>query len=462
MMKINMTEILNKSYTILGSGRSGIGIAKLLKKKGAKVFLSENAAIKKLKYFDKDSLNKEGIEFEIGGHSEKIYDSDVIIKSPGIQMNSPEILKAVSHGKKVYGEIEAASWFCPCPIIAITGTNGKTTTTELTGEIFRNAGFDTKVCGNIGVAFSEMIDNLKDNSVVVLEVSSFQLDSTESFRPKVSAILNLTPDHLEWHNSIENYLEAKLKINANQKEDDIVIINYDDKILRGVKNKLNAGLAGFSVKNTLTNEQLSTGAFVEDNMIIYFDSKSGLKENIMDVKEIYIKGNHNVQNSLAAIIAAKSFGIHKDVIKKTLIEFRGVEHRIEFVRELKGVKFYNDSKATNIDSMIVAVESFSENIILILGGKKMENDFSKVKELIKARVKIIIAVGDSKQDIKKQFSADVKVLVADTFENAVRSAFSSSESGDVVLLSPAYKSFDLFDNFEHRGSEFKRIVNNLE
>jgi UDP-N-acetylmuramoylalanine--D-glutamate ligase len=232
--------------------------------------------------------------------------------------------------------------------------------------------------------------------------------------------------------------------------------------LRGVNNKLNAGIAGFSVKNNLMNGQLSAGAFVENNMIIYFDSKSGLEEKIINVKEIFIKGNHNVQNSLAAIIAAKSFGIHKDVIKKTLIEFRGVEHRIEFVRELKGVKFYNDSKATNIDSMIVAVESFPENIVLILGGKKMENDFSKVRELVKARVKIIIAVGDSKYDVEKQFSNDVKVLVADTFENAVRSAFSSSQTGDIVILSPAYKSFDLFDNFEHRGEEFKRIVNNLE
>ncbi|HEY5123301.1 MAG TPA: UDP-N-acetylmuramoyl-L-alanine--D-glutamate ligase, partial [Ignavibacteria bacterium] len=373
----------------------------------------------------------------------------------------PEILKALSLGKKIYGEIEAAFWFCPCPIIAFTGTNGKTTTTELTGEIFRNAGFDTKVCGNVGVAFSEVIDSLKINSVVVLEVSSFQLDSIESFRPKVSAILNLTPDHLEWHKNIENYIGAKLKINSNQKEDDNIIINYDDPVLTIVKNKLNAGISAFSATQNLIDENLSNGAFVENGEIIYFDSKNGLKENIIDIKDIYIKGNHNVQNSLAAIIAAKAFGIHKEIIRKSLIEFKGVEHRIEFVRELKGVKFYNDSKATNIDSMTVAVESFPENIILILGGKKMENDFSKVKGLIKSRVKVIIAVGDSKYDVEKQFSPDVKVFIADTFDNAVKSAFSSSQTGDVVLFSPAYKSFDLFDNFEHRGKEFKRIVNNL-
>jgi len=460
-MKKNLSEILNKSYTILGAGRSGTGIARLLKRRGANVFLSENANIEKLNYFDADKLIKDGIDFETGGHTGKIYDCDVIIKSPGIQIDSPEILKALSLGKKIYGEIEAAFWFCPCPIIAFTGTNGKTTTTELTGEIFRNAGFDTKVCGNVGVAFSEVIDSLKINSVVVLEVSSFQLDSIESFRPKVSAILNLTPDHLEWHKNIENFIGAKLKINSNQKEDDNIIINYDDPVLTIVKNKLNAGISAFSATQNLIDENLSNGAFIENGEIIYFDSKNGLKENIIDIKDIYIKGNHNVQNSLAAIIAAKVFGIHKEIIRKSLIEFKGVEHRIEFVRELNGVKFYNDSKATNIDSMTVAVESFPENIILILGGKKMENDFSKVKGLIKSRVKVIIAVGDSKYDVEKQFSPDVKVFIADTFDNAVKSAFSSSQTGDVVLFSPAYKSFDLFDNFEHRGKEFKRIVNNL-
>ncbi len=190
-------------------------------------------------------------------------------------------------------------------------------------------------------------------------------------------------------------------------------------------------------------------------------SNSGLKENIIDVKDIFIKGNHNVQNSLAAIIAAKAFGIHKEVIKKTLSDFKGVEHRIEFVREIKGVKFYNDSKATNIDSMTVAVESFPGNIVLMLGGKKMVNDFSKVKSLIKERVKIIIAVGDSKKDVEKQLSNDVKVIVKEAFEDAVKSAFENSVSGDVVLFSPAYKSFDMFENFEHRGKEFKRIVHNL-
>ena len=460
-MKENIREILNRSYTILGAGRSGVGIARLLKRKGAKVFLSENSPLDKLKYIDADALRLEKIEFETGGHSDRIYENDIFIKSPGIPMNSPEILKALSLGKKVYGEIEAASWFCSCPIIAITGTNGKTTTTELTGEIFRNAGFDIKVCGNVGLAFSEIVDTLKDNSVVVLELSSFQLESTESFRPKVSAILNLTPDHLEWHGSMEEYLKSKLKINSNQKDDDVVIINYDDSELLNTIINLNAVKALFSVKKDLSKENLSISAYLENGSIIFSDKNSGLKEEIIDVKDIFIKGNHNVQNSLAAIIAAKAFGIHKEVIKKTLSDFKGVEHRIEFVREINGVKFYNDSKATNLDSMTVAVESFPGNIVLILGGKKMINDFSKVKGLIKQRAKIIIAVGDSKKDVEKQLSQDMKVIVKDKFEDAIKSAYENSVSGDVVLFSPAYKSFDMFENFEHRGKEFKRIVNNL-
>ena len=460
-MKENITQILNRSYTILGAGRSGVGIARLLNRKGAKVFLSENSQLDKLKYIDVDAMRLEKIEFETGGHSDRIYENDIVIKSPGIPMDSPEIKKALSLGKKVYGEIEAASWFCSCPIVAITGTNGKTTTTELTGEIFRNAGFDTKVCGNVGLAFSEIVDSLKDNSVVVLELSSFQLESTESFRPKVSAILNLTPDHLEWHGSMESYLKSKLKINANQKDDDVVIINHDDSVLIQSMNNLNAVKASFSVKKDLSKENISLSAYLENNSIIYSDRNSGLNEKIIEVKDIFIKGNHNVQNSLAAIIATKAFGIHKEVINKTLTDFKGVEHRIEFVREIKGVKFYNDSKATNIDSMTVAVESFPGNIVLMLGGKKMVNDFSNVKSLIKERVKIIIAVGDSKKDVEKQFSNDVKVIVKEAFEDAVKSAFVNSVSGDVVLFSPAYKSFDMLDNFEHRGKEFKRIVNNL-
>ncbi|MFC2093975.1 Mur ligase family protein, partial [Bacteroidota bacterium] len=221
-----LSEILKSSFTVLGAGRSGIAIAKLLTRRGAKVFLSESLPVDKLKYFDKRILRDIGIEYETGRHSEKVLENDVIIKSPGILMDSVVIEDAFAKGKKVFGEIEAASWFCECPIIAVTGTNGKTTTTVLTGEIFKQAGYDTKVCGNVGLAFAEVIDDLSEDSIVVLEVSSYQLFSTETFRPKVAMFLNLTPDHISWHKSIENYLEAKLKINRNQKDNDMFIYNY--------------------------------------------------------------------------------------------------------------------------------------------------------------------------------------------------------------------------------------------
>lgn len=457
----NQNEILNKSFAVLGAGRSGVGIAKFLGRKGAKVFLSESEPLEKLKYLDTESLKNENIDFETGKHSEKIFDSDIIIKSPGIPLDNYIIKEALSTGKKIYSEIEIAFLFCPCPVIAITGTNGKTTTTELTGSFFKNAGYDTKVCGNVGLAFSEVISGLKKDSIVILEVSSFQLENIEKFKPRVASFLNFTPDHLEWHKSLENYMNAKLKINSNQDSDDTIIINYDDENILKQKNRLNGNIAAFSVKENLFAGDIQTGAYLESDDIIYFNKAKNIKEKIIAAGEIYIKGRHNVCNSLAAIISAKEFDISKDIINNTLKDFKGVEHRIEFVREINGVKFYNDSKATNIDSMSVALDSFDKNIILILGGKKMKNDFSMVRELVKNKVKLIIGVGDSRTDVADSFSDYMEVIITDSFEDCIKTAFNKSNPGDVILFSPAYKSFDMFENFEHRGKEFKRIVNKL-
>ena len=460
-MNEHSEQILKKSFAILGAGRSGIGIARLLNKKGYHVILSDNSPLEKLSYLDIDVLKNERIDFEFNGHSEKIFDYDIIIKSPGILPENEIIQKALKLGKKIYSEIEVAYWFCPCPVIAITGTNGKTTTTELTGAIFKSAGFNTKVCGNVGLAFSEVIDELNEQSIVVLEVSSFQLEDTEKFKPRVASFLNFTPDHLEWHKNLENYMKAKLKVNVNQNDEDTIIINHDDESVRNQRAKLNGKIAAFSIKENLYKTDYQIGAYLENDDIIYFDKNAGINEKIINKNEIYIRGNHNVYNSLAALISAKAFGISSEKIKNTFKDFKGVEHRIEFVRELNGVKYYNDSKATNLDSMIVAVESFEKNIILILGGKKMENDFSKVKELVKKRVKLIVTIGDSRFEVAKYFSGCKKVLISDDFEKAIKIAYLNSGNGDVVLFSPAYKSFDMFDNFEHRGKEFKKIVNKL-
>lgn len=455
------TDLNKFSYVILGAGRSGIGVAKLLKKNGADVFLSDNSSPDKLMYFDEKILKDFNIPYELGNHSDKIYNYDIFVKSPGIPMNSDVIVKALKMNKKVLSEIEIAYWFCNCPIIAITGTNGKTTTTVLTGEIFKNSGIDTKVCGNVGLAFSEVVEDVKKDSVVVLEVSSFQLESIESFKPVVSMFLNFTPDHIDWHGSMENYMKAKLKINLNQTGSDVIIYNYDDAKINEQKNNFKGNAFAFSINKNLENEGMNSGCFVDNNQIIYFDKIKEKRDIIMNPEDITIRGKHNLCNSLAAISAAKRFSISNEIIKKTLIDFIGVEHRIEPVRELDGVRFFNDSKATNFDSLYVALESFDKNIILIMGGKKGDNKFDIVKEFIKSRVKKIIAIGQSSQAIYDYFSKLIDVELSKTLEEAVLSAFKASCEGDIVLFSPGYKSFDMFDNFEHRGNEFKKFVNKL-
>jgi UDP-N-acetylmuramoylalanine--D-glutamate ligase len=448
---LTLEEIRNSSFTILGAGRSGIGIAKLLKKAGAKVFLSDANPKEKLNYLDTNVLDTEGIEFELSGHSEIIYNADVIIKSPGIPPDSEVIVEAFKRGKKVVSEIEAGYWFCEVPIIAITGTNGKTTTTVMTGEIFKSAGRDVKVCGNVGLAFSEIIPELREESVVVLEVSSFQLDSIDKFKPKAAVFLNFQDDHLDWHKSKENYMNAKLKITMNQDESDVFIFNHDDNEIVKQIGKTGARKASFGMNKGNVN----TGCFIADKEIMYY--KDELNSAIINVDDIFIKGMHNMYNSMAAILAAKEFGISDDVIAETLRNFKGVEHRIEFVRELNGIKYYNDSKATNTESTKMALMSF-DNIVLIMGGYGSA-DFSEIKDLVNERVKKIIAVGESKKMIKKEFGD--RAIETETYEEAVNEASKSASKGDVVLLSPAYKSYDMFNNFEERGREFKRLVNQL-
>ncbi|HMS32789.1 MAG TPA: UDP-N-acetylmuramoyl-L-alanine--D-glutamate ligase [Ignavibacteria bacterium] len=460
-----MSDFKKSSFTVLGAGRSGIAAAKLLKRNGAEVFLSDGSDKDKLKFLDEEVLRKEGIEYEIGVHSDRIYESDIFIKSPGIPPENQVIQNAVKLNKKIYSEIEMAYRFCKSPVIAITGTNGKTTTTVLTGEIFKNAGNDTKVCGNVGLAFSEVLSDTDENSIVILEVSSYQLEDTEEFRPRVSVLMNITPDHIDWHGSFDNYLKAKIKITKNQTGDDLAVINYDDEILRSSLKGTPVRKAYFSIRENLiekNDSSIETGSYTDNGKIIYFDKAKNIAEEIMETREINIRGNHNLYNSLAAVISARSFEIKKEIIRDTLKSFQGVEHRIEFVRELDGVSYYNDSKATNIDSLIVAIESFEKNIILILGGREKGNDYSAVDKLVRERVKEIFAVGEAREKIYDHFNNRIKVTMVSSFEEAVISARESGRRGDIVLLSPACKSFDMFESFEHRGKEFKRIVNLLK
>lgn len=452
-----MIDVKGRKYTVLGAGRSGIGIAKLLKMNQAEVFLSDSSPREKLLYLNENVLVENKIDYELGKNSDKVFDCEVMVVSPGIPSSADIIIKAKKHNIKVVSEIEVSFNFCNAPIIAITGTNGKTTTTELTGAILREAGFDVHVCGNVGIAFSEIIPKLRTDSVVVLETSSFQLENIFEFRPKVSMILNITPDHIDWHGGFENYFATKLKINNNQKDDDIIIINYDDNLLRQKISALKSTIGSFS-EHEFADAGVKNKCYLKNGAVYYAEYT---EERIIERKDIYLKGMHNVMNAMASIIAAKKFKVDSYIIANVLKVFKGVEHRIEFTREIEGVDYYNDSKATNYNSLYVALESFSKNIILIMGGKKGDNNFGLVDELVKERVKFICAIGQSKEVIFEQYKNTKDIQKFDTLDEAIKYARLISKPGDHVLFSPGYKSFDMFNNFEHRGDVFKQIVNSL-
>ncbi|CAN5491510.1 UDP-N-acetylmuramoyl-L-alanine--D-glutamate ligase [soil metagenome] len=452
-------ELKNIKVTVLGGGRSGMAAAILLSRNGAIVFLSDENEKSNLPYLNENKLSESGIEFETGGHTDRIFDTQILVTSPGIKPDSTQLKRAKAENIKIISEVEAASWFCKAPIAGITGTNGKTTTTALTGEIFKNSGMKTGVCGNVGLAFSEVAEELDENSVAVLELSSYQLENIIDLKPKAAAILNLTQDHIEWHGSFENYAKAKFKINMNQDENDLFVLNEDDDELMRYSTDTKGIRAGITISGNPSKNIFDRGCYLKKDGLVYYDKNN--EEEIIQKDKIKIKGEHNIYNSMAGIAIAKHFGIENDIISKTLQEFPGVEHRIEYAGVVDGVIFYNDSKSTNIDSLKVALKTFEKNVILMLGGKSSENKYSSLKDLVCGRVKNIIALGEEKERIYDSMSNFINVEKADSFEKSVNLAFKSANSGDIVLFSPACKSFDMFNNFEERGNEFKRIVSKL-
>jgi UDP-N-acetylmuramoylalanine--D-glutamate ligase len=444
-------DLRDTPITVIGAARSGLGVAKLLASVGARVFVSDNGDPGKVKPYT-DELDRFTIPYETGKHSEQAYDAELIVISPGVPSDAPVVREAEKRGITVVSELEVASWYCRVPIIAVTGTNGKTTTTTLIGRMLHDAKRLHIVAGNIGDAFSNHAAQLNSNSVAVVEVSSFQLDHIRRFKPKVSVILNITPDHLNrYGNVMERYVSAKGRVFMNQDRDDVLIFNADDPVVTGLVGKAQSRTFGFSTEKTL-----SEGAFLEnDTLVIHIGGK---KQTILHRSEIVLPGFHNIANALAAALAVSAFGVQTETLKHTLSTFRGVEHRLEFVLEINGIRFVNDSKATNVESTWHALRSFTGPLVLMLGGRDKGNDYTRIDPYVKQRVKAIIALGESAGKIEEHFKNMVTVVRAGSMTEAVEQSLQLAHRGDTVLLSPACASFDWFENYERRGQVFKESV----
>lgn len=448
-----MWNLSGKRILVIGAARSGLAAAKYLKGKRAAVTLTDAKPREKLGREVLD-LATEGIRLVLGAEPEIMpgaYDYAVI--SPGIPLNIPLAIRTKETGIPLLGELEMAFQGSVAPYIGITGTNGKTTTTALTGQIFQDAGRPVFVGGNIGTPLVSGIENLTPKHTVVAEVSSFQLETIDSFRPKVAVLLNITPDHLDRHGDMEGYTKAKARIFENQRESDFAVLNMDDPRVHSLARQTSGKVVFFSMKTVPDR-----GVCVREGQMAV--NLNGNWINILDPKDIYIKGRHNLENALAATAAACCLGIPAESIARTLKSFPGVAHRLEYVTEIDGVTYINDSKGTNPDSTIKALEAYNPPIILIAGGRNKGSDFTQLARIIKGKVRNLILVGEAAPAIRKAVENEGFNSFVETtdFEKAVGLARAKALPGDIVMLSPACASWDMFNNFEERGDLFKTLV----
>lgn len=450
---MDVAKLRHTKISIIGAARSGVAAAKLLKSQHAKVFVSDKEPGENIP--GSESLESLGIQHELGRHSERVFECSLMVISPGVPSRAPVVLEAQKRGIKVVSELEAASWFCRSPIVAVTGSNGKTTTTTLIGRMLGDAKKKHAVAGNIGTAFSSVVLELAETDVAVLEVSSFQLDHCETFRPAVSLILNITPDHMDrYENSMNLYSASKTRVFMNQQATDSLVYGADDEWATKAAATAACRKFAFSAK-----KMSAEGAFVEGGKLVTL--LNGQRTEVIAANEISIKGVHNLYNSMAATVAAQLVGVGPASIRATLRNFKGVEHRLEFVREVTGVRYVNDSKATNVDSVWYALQAFEVPIVLLLGGRDKGNEYSKLAALVRKQVRAIVAIGESADKVEKAFTGIVSVQRATSMDAAVKAAQRLAQKGDVVLLSPACASFDWFQNYEQRGKVFKELVNKL-
>lgn len=449
-------DLKNKNVLVLGLGISGLSIIKALHKLGANIIISDTKSESELNNL-LQQIEDISMEFHLGTDDFNLDGIDLIIKSPGIPPHAKLVKRAVNENIEIITDIELAYRISPTEnLISITGTNGKTTTTTLTGEIFKHASYNTYVVGNIGVGILEKIVDAKKDDVFVIEASSFQLEHTKYFKPRVSLILNITPDHIDWHGSYENYREAKLKSIKNLDYHDYVIINNDDEYLKGVVDDIESNVILFSVKHALEK-----GIYIEKENIII---NNGIDKTIlMSIKDIKLIGKHNLENVLGSVGIALAMGINIDIIKDVLSSFKGVEHRIEFVTNINGRKFYNDSKGTNPDASIKAIEALEKSIILIAGGYDKSASFDEFIKVCKGKAKAFILLGQTKYKIREtalRYDID-NVYTVESMKDAVDLSYKLSVEGDNILLSPACASWGMYKNFEERGYDFKTCVYQL-
>jgi len=445
---------MTKNISILGAGESGTGSALLAKSKGFSVFVSDKGSISP-KY--KVVLTEHGIDFEEGQHSEdRILSSDLVIKSPGIPDKVPLIKKLVAKNIAIISEIEFASKYTHAKLIAITGTNGKTTTTLFTYHLLKEMGLHVGLAGNVGKSFAWQVWE-EDHDYYVLELSSFQLDGTYGLKPFLSILLNITPDHLDRYDyKFENYIDSKFRIVQNADASTFFIVQEDDPVLaKEMMTRLfDTNVLGISLKNTT-----ATGAY-SDGEYIYLNNGSGTK---LSVDQLPLKGKHNLTNMMAGFIAASTLGLDTSKFVEMASTFKNAAHRLEFVRVYKDVTYINDSKATNVDSVYYALDAMAKNVIWIAGGVDKGNNYSAIEALVKERVKALVCLGKDNSKLHEFFGNKVsKIVDASSMQEAISQSTTLAVSGDVVLLSPACASFDLFNNYEDRGDQFKTLVSELK
>jgi UDP-N-acetylmuramoylalanine--D-glutamate ligase len=446
-------DLKDKRVLVVGLGKSGVASALFLKSRGARVTVSDSKPEAELRN-EILLLLEHGITVETGGHGDRTFrGQDLIVVSPGVPVDAPQLVQARNLGEPVIGEIELAAQFLQGSIVAITGANGKTTTTALAGEIIAAGKFPTLVGGNIGTPAISFVDQARDATWTVLEVSSFQLETIVKFRPRIAVVLNITPDHLDRHKTFDNYVNAKARIFENQRADDFAVLNAEDSTAASLSSRARSQVFWFSRK-----KEVDRGAFARGTHIYFRDGNREVE--ILPLSEVALKGAHNLENVLAGVSIGMIVGCRPEQIHDAVRNFKAVEHRLEFVARVAGVDYYNDSKATNVDATVKALESFPANIHLILGGKDKGSDYTVLRDLL-PRVKRVYTIGAAAAKIESQLQGAVEIEPAETLQRAVTRASESAVRGDVILLAPACASFDQFQSYEHRGRAFKEAVHSL-